>query len=88
VPEPTSMLDLPGRAIITSADFDTVDELRLQRFVTLRPIRVNALLPNRFERNGKGAVIRSSFPQASTWTDHPVPQSDYVLWTADLKGSY
>ena len=85
MPEPISLLDLPGRAIITGADFESIDDVRAQKFTTTRPIRVNALLPSRFERNGKGQAVRASFPQAGLWTRTEIPQSDYALWTTDLR---
>jgi hypothetical protein len=85
--EAMSALDLPGRAIITHADFQAIDELQRDRFVTAQPLRVRALLPARFELNGKGSVIRQSFPQAGTWASSTITGSDYVLWTADLSTS-
>ena len=70
---------------MTGADFDTIEDVRAIRFSTSRPLRVNALLPTRFERNGKGAAIRASFSQADAWTRTEIPQSDYQLWTSDLR---
>jgi hypothetical protein len=87
LPEPISALDLPGRAIVSAADFDPIDRLRATRFMTSRPVRVNALLPARFEANGKGAAIRASFPQAGPWTRTAIARSDYVMWTSDLRGT-
>ncbi len=85
LPEPISSLDLPGRAVITAADFTAIEELRAARFITSRPVRVNALLPARFEANGKGPVIRASFPQAGEWRRAEIPQSEYLLWTSELR---
>jgi hypothetical protein len=82
--EAMSALDLPGRAIITHADFQPIGELQRDRFVTSQPLRVRALLPARFELNDKGPVIRRSFPQAGPWAPSTITGSDYVLWTADL----
>ena len=84
LPEPQSALDLAGRAIIRHADFQRIEDLRLDRFVTSRTLRAHVLLPPRFERNGKGAVIRASFPQATEWTREAIPGSEYDRWTATL----
>jgi len=85
--EPLSALDLPVRAIITGADFRDPDDLQADRFFTSRPVRVHALLPSRFEANGKGPIVRGSFPQAADWASTPIAGSDYVLWTTDLRVS-
>jgi hypothetical protein len=82
--EPMTSLDLRGRAIVRHADFMTVEALRRDRFVAAGPLRVRALLPPRFEANGKGAAIRGSFPQATNWTRQGIPGSEYDCWTADL----
>lgn len=83
--DPISALDLPVRAVITGADFRDLPDLRGDRFLTKRPVSVHALLPTRFEANGKGSVIRRSFPQAGRWTATPVAQSDYIVWSTDLR---
>jgi hypothetical protein len=81
--EPMSALDLPGRAVIRHADFMTPEALD-ERFATTRPIRVHALLPDRFEQNGKGRIIRESFPGAAAWRLQAIDGSNYRLWSADL----
>jgi hypothetical protein len=83
--DPLTALDLPGRAIVRNADFAPLDLLRRDRFVSSRAIRIHALLPPRFEENGKGAAIRASFPQATRWTVSPVRGAEYVEWTAALE---
>ncbi len=85
VPDPISALDLPGRAITTTADFDTLDELKAARYVTSRPARVRVLLTDKFAHDGKADAIRASFPQAGPWHMQHVDGSDYQLWTAHLK---
>ena len=72
-----SALDLPGRAIVVHADFTDLAALRKMAFQTSRPIRVHALLPPRFESNGKGDAIRSSFLHAGPWRHEPLPGSEY-----------
>ncbi len=84
--DPLSALDLRGRTLMVHADFVAVDELRKYRFLaTSRPVRVHVLLPQRFEINGKGEVIRESFPQAIAWTHDAIPGSEYDRWVADLR---
>lgn len=87
VPEALSALDLPGRAIVTHADFygGLQDEiLQQQDFHTSIPLRVRALLPSSFEENGKGLLIRASFVQASQWIDKEIEGCNYILWTSSL----
>ena len=88
LPEPVTALDLPGRAIITHADFygglqDT--NLNRQTFYTSIPLRVHVLLPPSFEDNGKGVLIRSSFPQADEWIRREIEESNYVKWISTLE---
>ncbi|MEG4604484.1 hypothetical protein QUA86_04485 [Microcoleus sp. F6_B6] len=88
LPDPVAALDLPGRAIITHADFygglqDT--NLHRQAFYTSIPLRVHVLLPPSFEDNGKGAAIRSSFPQADEWIYREIEESNYVKWISTLE---
>jgi len=83
--EPLSSLDLAGRAIVRNADFIPVETLRLDRFRTSRRLRVRALLPPRFESNGKAAAIRASFPQAAQWSRSTIAGAEYDLWTAVLE---
>ena len=83
--EPMTSLDLTGRAVVRHADFMLLDELRRDRFVTSRPLRVHVLLPPRFEQNGKGLAIRESFPQALAWRRESVPGSAYDQWIAELR---
>jgi hypothetical protein len=86
VTDPLSTLDLPGRALMVHADFIALDELRKYRFqTTSRALRVHVLLPPRFETNGKGAVIRASFPQAVAWERDAIPGSQYDRWLAELR---
>jgi hypothetical protein len=85
VPDPISALDLPGRLITTEADFQPLDELRAAQYTTSRPLKVCALLIEKFAHDGKGGAIRASFRQAGPWQMELVPGSDYQLWTADLK---
>jgi hypothetical protein len=83
--EPMTSLDLRGRAIVRHADFMPIADLRRDRFITSRPLRVHVLLPPRFEANGKGLAIRESFPQAASWRHESVPGSAYDQWMADLR---
>jgi hypothetical protein len=80
-----STLDLRGRAIVRDADFMTLDELRRDRFVASRPLRIHVLMPARFESNGKGDAIRAAFPQAVSWRRDAVPGSQYDRWIAELQ---
>jgi hypothetical protein len=47
-------------------------------------MRVNLLLPPSFEHNGKGDVIRASFPQAQRWVATNIEGAEYTLWSATL----
>ena len=80
--DPGTALDLSGRAIVVHADFESLEQLRTT-YRTSKPGRVEALLPASFESNGKGDVIRASFPQASGWTKVTVPCTPQ-LWVATL----
>jgi hypothetical protein len=84
VPEPLTALDLPGRIIVRDADFMPLDQLR-EHFLTSRPIRVHALLPPRFENNGRAAAIRGSFPQATGWSRSLLAGAEYDVWTTMLQ---
>ena len=83
--EPLTALDLPGRSIIRHADFVALGALRRDRFATSRRIRVHALLPPRFEDNGKAAAIRGAFTQATGWSRSVIPGAEYDAWTAVLE---
>lgn len=83
--EPLTNLDLAGRAIVRNADFIPVDALRRERFRTSKRVRVRALLPPRFEANGKAAAIRASFAQATRWSRSTIAGAEYDLWTAVLE---
>lgn len=85
VPDPISALDLPGRLITTDADFQPLEELAAARYTTSHPLQIRALLIEKFAHDGKGDAIRASFPQAGPWHMERIPDSDYQLWTADLK---
>jgi hypothetical protein len=82
---PITALDIPGRAIIRHADFLAIERLQRETFNTSRPMRVFALLPRKFEDNGKGQVIRESFPQAVTWEKLSLPDGQLYLWKAELQ---
>ena len=84
--DPITALDLPGRAIVVHADFESMDALSAISYRTSRAGRILALLPPAFETNGKGAVIRSSFPQAQEWTQIAVPCAPQ-LWVATIDGA-
>jgi hypothetical protein len=83
--DPLTALDLPGRAIVTHADFESLAELTTA-YRTSKAGRVQALLPASFEANGKGAAIRASFAQARGWSHVPVPCTPQ-LWIAELDTS-
>jgi len=87
IPESISALDLPGRAIVSHADFygglqDAI--LQHQDFHTSIPLRVRVLLPPSFEDNGKGLLIRSSFVQAHEWIRQEIEGCNYIQWTSTL----
>lgn len=84
VTSPVNALDLPGRLIMIHADFTPIEQLRSQQFASTVPLRVHLLLPAPFETNGKGDVIRESFPGAGGWTERSIADSNLILWTADL----
>jgi hypothetical protein len=83
--DPLTALDLPGRMIVRHADFIELAQLRRDRFLTSRRMRVHVVLPPRFEDNGKGEAIRASFPQATAWLRTQIPAAEYVSWTATLE---
>jgi len=84
IPEPMSALDLPGRAIITHADFEDKNELERRRYISRMPLRIHALLPPIFEANGKGQIIRKSFVQAKNWVMTKIDGCNYFVWTATI----
>jgi len=84
-PEPVTALDLPGRALISFADFIDIQELQKVRYHCPVSKRVRLLVSPRLELNGKGPVIRQSFPQAGVWTRKEIPGSNYLLWEATLQ---
>jgi hypothetical protein len=85
VPDPVSALDLPGRLITTTADFEPLAELKAARYVSSRAVEVRALLTEKFARDGKADAIRASLQHAGPWKMESIPSSDYQLWTANLK---
>lgn len=85
LPEPLSALDISGRSILRVPDFAKLEEIRSERFLTSRRVRIRALMPPRFELNGKAAAIRASFPQATGWTHATVAGSEYDVWTTVLE---
>jgi hypothetical protein len=87
LPDPLTAIALPGRTIVRQADFLSIQQLQGDHFVTSRPLRILALIPPEFEKNGKAAVIRHSFPQAELWTHHEIPGCNYVLWIAVLNAT-
>jgi len=86
-PEPMTALDIPGRAIITHADFESLDDLRSVRFQASRPLEVYVLLPMYFEKGEKGRIIRGSFLQAADWRKFEIEGCQYYLWVATLQAS-
>jgi len=85
VPDPDTAIDLRGRVIVRQPDFLPEDRIRKESFHTSSPVTVRMLLPPKFEENGKGKIIRDSFPQAQDWRRNEIPGANYVEWTADLK---
>lgn len=85
VTEPLTALDLPGRMIVRHVDFTKAEDLSRERFLTLQRVRVHALLPPRFERNGKAAAVRDSFRQATGWSHAAIAGSEYDVWTTVLE---
>jgi hypothetical protein len=80
VPDPLTALELKRRLITTEADFQSIEQLRQVQY--RGRVRVCALLPPKFEENGKGPAIRASFVDATGWTKHRVAASSYDLWVA------
>jgi hypothetical protein len=85
LPEPISALNIPGRTIVRAADFMTTEELKRDSFLTSAPLRMRVLLPAKFENDGKGPIIRNSFPQAGVWQSRRIEGCNYVLWETWLK---
>ncbi len=83
--DPMTALDLPGREIVRHADFEDGGILKMEHFTTRLPLRIKALLPEHFETNGKGEIIRTSFAGAGPWRRQAVEGSDFILWTATLR---
>lgn len=78
VPDPLTALDLPDPLLITHADFEPLEQLAAARYSG--PASVCALLPPRFEGNGKGPAIRASFTDVKRWQRLRVPGAAYDLW--------
>lgn len=85
LPDPMTALDIPGRQIICFADFYQRTELEKMSYRSSASRRIRMLLPPRFEENGKGPVIRHSFPQAGPWLRKAIPGCNMLLWEAELK---
>src|SRR6266853_4584966 len=85
LPDPNTGIDLRGRVILRQPDFLSEDWIRKETFHTSSPVTVRMLLPPKFEENGKGKIIRDSFPQAQDWKRREIPGANYVEWTAELK---
>jgi hypothetical protein len=85
LPDNITSLDIPGRAIICSPDFGTIPYLLSFRYQSPVTKRIRMLLPPSFESNGKGPVIRRTFPQAQKWTCRDIPGCHYLLWETTLK---
>jgi hypothetical protein len=79
---PIAALDLPGRSLIRRAMDLSIDQLRQEVFYSSKPVRVRLVLPDDFEGNGKGAVIRRAFPRAVEWVQVPAepPLRCWVSW--------
>jgi hypothetical protein len=78
IPEPLTSIELEGRMVITDADFESLEDIAALRFHGDVP--VCALMPPKFETNGKGAAIRNSFVDIAQWTRRLVPGAAYDLW--------
>jgi hypothetical protein len=83
--DPVTALNLNGRAIITHADFETIEELRERKYTAKSTLRVFALLPPHFEENGKGDAIRKSFNNAETWTKLNIDKCKFNVWMTTLE---
>ena len=84
LPEPISALNIPGRTIVRPADFMELTDLERDIFRTSQTIRLRVLLPPKFETNGKGPLIRSSFIHAGPWTSKSIPGCNYLLWESRM----
>jgi hypothetical protein len=78
LPEPLTALELREPMIITHADFEPMEWIAGTRYRGPGP--VCALLPGRFEANGKGPAIRASFFDLRTWRRAAVAESEYDVW--------
>jgi hypothetical protein len=78
IPEPLTSMEFAGRMVITAADFEALEYISALRFHGEVP--VCALMPPKFETNGKGAAIRNSFVDIGSWSHRVVPGAVYDLW--------
>jgi len=78
VPEPLTSLELSRRIVATHADFESLEELSSRHY--RGAVSICALLPPKFEGNGKGRAIRTSFIDIRTWTRREAPGSAYAVW--------
>jgi hypothetical protein len=78
IPEPLTSMEFAGRMVITAADFEALEYISALRFHGEVP--VCALMPPKFETNGKGAAIRNSFVDIGSWSHRVVPGAAYDLW--------
>ena len=85
LPDPITGIDLRGRVILRDPDFLSEDRIRKESFHTSSPVTVRMLLPPKFEENGKGRIIRDSFPQALGWKRNEIPGANYLEWSAKLR---
>jgi hypothetical protein len=78
IPEPLTSLDFSGPLIAAFADFESLADLSSKRY--RGPIAICALLPPKFEINGKGPAIRRSFVDIAQWSRHPAVDAEYDVW--------
>ena len=84
LPDFITALDIPGRAIICNADWGYLSGLKRYLYLGSAPRRIRLLLPPRLEFNGRGPIVRRSFPQVAIWTRRKIQGCNYDLWEGTL----
>lgn len=84
LPDPLSSLDLPGRQILSLADFVPIEMLQQHSYVTTRPLRAHILALPQFAKDGKLQAIQQSFVQSTGWKRVPLTHTTFEHWVSDL----
>jgi hypothetical protein len=84
IPNELTALEFTGPIIETSADFESLAELSARHY--RGNVAICALLPPKFETNGKGLAIRNSFGDVTAWTRRSAAHAASDVWIGIPRG--